>query len=426
MRTQRTIRATFGLMFLFFLSGLISFSKTDFLSILADAQALQEVSPIMGFPQPSLDEKRLVKAHAQFGFQLFSTLVKANPEQNVFVSPTSVALTLSMLYNGATGDTKTEIAQALGIQGVEVDALNRANQTLESDLNLQNSQSPLIVANSLWARQGFTFRYQFLKNNRDYYQDQITNLNFASAEAKGIINRWVTDNTEGKIKNIINKIQADDVLFLINTAYFQGSWQVGFDKKLTTDKPFYVSPNTSKPYPFMSRQGTYHYLENSQFQAIKLPYGDGQFSLSLVLPKNSNQSSQIFQDFTPKKWQKLSSKFRQTSGLLQLPRFTLNYEVDLTKTLQSLGLSTMFNPSQAGFSKLTSHSAYINGIKHQALVEFNENGKQLPSVKSMNLKVASIISSQPQFTMIVDRPFFCLIQDENTGAILFMGSIFTP
>ncbi|WP_323300623.1 serpin family protein [Crocosphaera sp. UHCC 0190] len=423
------MRATLGFLLLFFLSGWISFSKTDFLdflSILADAQGLQEVSPRMIFLKSSLDEKRLVSAHTQLGFQLFSTLAKGNQEQNIFISPTSVALTLSMLYNGATGDTKQEIAQVLGIQGVEIDALNRANQGLESHLNLENPQSPLIVANSLWARQGFTFRYQFLKNNRDYYNDQITNLNFASGEASGIINRWVTENTQGKIKNIINQIQADDVLFLINTAYFQGTLQVGFDQKLTTEKSFHLSRNVSKLYPFMSRQGTYSYFENSQFQGIKLPYGDGNLSFSLLLPKKTDQLSQVFQDLTLKKWQKLSSKFRKTSGLLQLPRFTLNYEVDLTKSLQSLGLSTMFNPSQAGFSKLTSHSAYINSIKHQALLEFNEKGKQVPSVKSMNLKVASIISSPPQFTMIVDRPFFCLIQDDNTGAILFMGSIFEP
>lgn len=426
MRNQRITRAVLGLMFLFCLSGLVSFSKTRFLSILADAQGLQEVSPRMILPRQSWDETRLVKAQTQFGLKLFSALATTHQQQNIFISPTSISLALSMLYNGATGETQQEIATGLGIQGVEIDSLNRANQALENNLNNHESPVKLTMANSLWARQGFSFRYQFLKNNRDYYNGQITNLNFASNEASGIINRWIKENTQGKIKEVINQIQDEDVLLLTNAAYFQGSWAIEFDEDLTEEKPFYRFGKHPKNYSFMSRQGTYRYLETPQLQGINLPYDEGRFSLYLFLPKSDKNIRDIFQSLTVTQWQKLLANFKEKSGFLQLPRFTLNYEIDLTEALKSLGLSTMFSPANSQFSSLTSHSAYLNRIKHQTLLEINEKGTQPPLIKSMNVKVASVMRSSKPFNMIVDRPFLCAIQDSQTGTILFIGMIVDP
>lgn len=426
MRTQRTTRSLLGLIFLFFMSGLVSFSKTRFLSILADAQGLQEVSPRMILPQQSWDEKSLVKTQTQFGLKLFSTLVNTHQSQNVFISPTSITLMLSMLYNGSTGRTKQEIAHVLGIQGIKIDALNRANEALESDLDNHSPQVKLTMANSLWARQGFSFRYQFLKDNRDYYQSQITNLNFSNGEASGIINRWVKENTQGKISEIIHQIKDEDVLLLTDTAYFQGNWQVKFDEKLTHNQTFYVLGKHPKNYSFMSRRGQYRYLETSQLQGVSLPYGEGRFSLYLFLPKSNHNLQDLFQNLTVTQWNHLLSKFREKRGLLELPCFTLNAEMDLTNALQNLGLSSMFNQSQAKFSALTSHPAYVNRIQHQTLLEINEKGTQPPLVNSMNIKATSVVRSSQQFKMIVNRPFFCFIKDNETGAILFMGKIVEP
>ena len=426
MRTLKKTKATLGLLSLCFLSGLIAFSKTYFSSILEDVQGLQEVSPRMIFPQRTLPERELIDAQVQFGFNLFSTLEKTNQTQNIFISPTSVALSLSMLYNGATGSTQEEIAKILNIKGVNIDTLNRANHALETDLNTHDSSNQFLTANSLWAREGLSFRYQFLKDNRSYYQAQITNLNFANSEARGIINRWVTEETQGKIKEIINKTQGDDVLFLMNTAYFQGTWQTGFDKTLIKNKPFHLINKSVKNYPFLSRQGSYNYTENSQLKALDLPYGDGRFSLYVLLPKSENSLRNIVKELTVKKWRKLLSKFQETEGLLELPRFTLNYEVDLTHSLKSLGLSTMFEPSQANFSALSSQPTYVNGIKHQTFLEINEQGIKSPSKDNLTIETASVINSQPQFSFVVDRPFFCIIQDNETGNILFMGMIFEP
>ncbi|MEM8778308.1 MAG: serpin family protein, partial [Cyanobacteria bacterium P01_G01_bin.49] len=318
MRTKRTTKALVGFIFLFFLSGLVSFSKTRFLSILADAQELQEVSPRMILPKQSWDERLLVKAQTQFGFKLFSTLATTSDQpQNIFISPTGITFTLSMLYNGATEKTQQEIATLLGIRGVNINALNRANRALKTDLNNHSPQVSLTMVDSLWARQGFSFRYKFLKKNQHYYNSQITNLNFSSDEASRIINGWAKENTQGKIHEIINQVRDEDVLLLTNASYFQGNWQTGFDENLTEDKPFYRPGKKAKNSPFMSRQGTYHYLETPQLQSVKLPYGEGRFSFYVVLPKQDQSLSEILHNLTVSKWKNFLSKFREQKGLVQ-------------------------------------------------------------------------------------------------------------
>ncbi|EAZ88994.1 Proteinase inhibitor I4, serpin [Crocosphaera chwakensis CCY0110] len=389
-------------------------------------RGLHEVSPRMIFPQPTLQEKQLVDAQVEFGFKLFSTLTKNQKPQNIFISPTSIALTLSMLYNGATGTTQKEIARGLSFHDISVDTLNRGNQMLQHDLNSHPSYGSLAITHSLWAREGFSFRYQFLKDSRSYYQAQITNLDFASSEAQGIMNRWITEETQGEIQTIVDSTQADDVLFLINTASFQGFWKTGFDRNLIKDKPFYITDTSVKIFPFMSREGIYNFLETPQLKAIELPYDNDRFSLYLFLPKPEYNLSKMVEKLTAEKLSKLLSKFRKTQALLELPRFRLNYEVDLTESLKSLGFSTMFDPAKAEFSELSSHPTYVNGLKHQTLLVLDEQGIKPATPNNFVVETASVDNVVEKSSFIVDRPFFSIIRDNQTGNILFMGVIVEP
>lgn len=426
MRTLKMTKATVGVLSICCLSGLVALSKTYLSGILTDVQGLQEVSPRMVFPQPTLQERQLVDAQVAFGFKLLSHVTKNQKHQNSFISPTSIALTLSMLYNGATGTTQKEIAQGLALKGISVDTLNRANHTLQQELDAHEFYGYLTMTNSLWAREGFSFRYQFLKDSRSYYQAKITNLDFASSEARGIMNRWVTEETQGEILEIIDHTQADDVLFLINTASFQGIWQTGFDVNSIENKPFHLMDESVKTYPFMSRQGTYNYLETSQLKAVEIPYENRRFSLYLFLPKSDQNLSKIVQELTPKNLSKLLSKFRKTDLLLELPRFSLDCEVELTEALKNLGFSTMFDPEKAEFSELSSHPTYVNGIKHQTILVINEQGVQPPPQNNLVVKTASLDKANEELSFIADRPFFSIIRDNETGNILFMGMIFEP
>ncbi len=419
-------KATVGVLSICCLSGLIALSKTYLSSIFSDVRGLQEVSPQMIFPQPTLQEKQLVDAQVEFGFKLFSTLTKNQNPQNIFISPTSIALTLSMLYNGATGTTQKEIAKGLSFHDISVDTLNRGNQMLQHDLNSHSSYGSLAITHSLWAREGFSFRYQFLKDSRSYYQAQITNLDFGSSEAQGIMNRWITEETQGEIQTIVDSTQADDVLFLINTASFQGFWKTGFDRNLIKDKPFYITDKSVKISPFMSRKGIYNFLETSQLKAVEIPYDNDRFSLYLFLPKPDYNLSKMVEELTSKKLSKLLSKFRKTETLLELPRFRLDYEVDLTESLKSLGFSTMFDPTKAEFSELSSHPTYVNSLKHQTILVLDEQGIQPATPNNLVVETASVDTLVEESSFIADRPFFSIIRDNETGNILFMGMIVEP
>lgn len=419
-------KATVGVLSICCLSGLIAVSKTYFSSVFTDVRGLQEISPRMIFPQPTLQQKQLVDAQVEFGFKLFSTLTENKNPQNIFISPTSIALTLSMLYNGATGITQKEIANGLSFHDISVDTLNRSNQMLQNDLNSHPSYASLDITHSLWAREGFSFRYQFLKDSRSYYQAQITNLDFASSEAQGIMNRWITEETKGEIQTIVDSTQADDVLFLINTASFQGLWKTGFDIKLTKDKPFYLTDTSLKITPFMSRKGIYNFLETPQLKGVELPYDNERFSLYVFVPKPDYNLSKMVEELTSKRLSKLLSKFRKTEALIELPRFRLDYEVDLTESLKSLGFSTMFDPTKAEFSELSSHPTYVNVLKHQTLLVFDEKGIQPATPNNLLVETASVDTIVEEPSFIANRPFFSIIRDNETGNILFMGLIVEP
>ena len=427
MRTLKNTKAALSfLSILCCLSGLIAVSKTDMTAIFKDVKGLREVSPRIVFPQRTLQERHLVDAQVRFGFKLFSTLTKSQKNENILISPTSIALTLSMLYNGATGATQTEIAQGLSLKNVSANTLNRANQTLYNDLNTHGLYNSLIVTNSLWAKEGFSFRYQFRKNSRKYYQAKISNLDFSSSEAGGIMNRWVKEETQGQVRKIMDSTQADDVLFLINTATFQGLWEMGFDRDLTQDKPFYLKNQSVKNYPFMSRKGTYKYLETTQLQAAELPYSNGRFSLYLFLPKPESDLPTILEEITAKKSRKLLSKFRKRQGVLELPRSQLKDELNLTNALKELGYSTMFDPDKAEFSQLSSHPTYISGMKHQTILVINEEGVTSPPEDDLLIKKASMDNTKEEFSLTIDRPFLSIIRDNDTGNVLFMGMIYEP
>ena len=426
MTNRKTLITTFGFLGLFLLSWFIPSSKIKVFSILADAQALQEVSPKIFFPKKSLGKEKLVSAHIKFGFKLFSTLARQNSEQNIAVSPVSLALALSMLYNGTSGTTRQEISSALGMKGVNLNAFNHANKTLEKSLETNDYCGKLAIANSLWTRQGFPFRYQFLKTNQEYYQAQITNLNFESSESVGIINRWVKDKTLEKIPQIIEQISHDDVLFLINAIYFQGIWQVEFDPHLTTQQPFYLSNDRVIKFPLMSREGKYRYFETSEFQAVSLPYTGERFSLEVFLPRPDKNLKDLVSQLTVGQWKKWMGQFREQQGQLKLPRFSLSYEVDMEKALMSLGMSTMFERSSANFSELTSRQVYVNRMRHKTLVEINEKGTQSAVTSPIRARVTSVFLPEEQFTMIVNRPFLCTIRDHKTNAIIFVGVVKEP
>ncbi|MFN6525671.1 serpin family protein [Nostoc sp. ChiSLP03a] len=372
-------------------------------------------------------DTKIVESSNKFGFKLFSEVLKNDRgEKNIFISPSSVAIALAMTYNGASGSTQQAMAKTLELQGMNLPEINSSYATVLKQL-LDNSDTKvqLKIANSLWANQKVSFAPDFLKRTQDFYQAKVSNLNFQDAAASSIINNWVKENTNGKITKIVEKIEPDQVLFLINAIYFKGNWSNEFDKKETASYPFYITSNRSKQHPMMSQEGDYKYYESEKFQAVSLPYGkDGKISFYIFLPKKNSNLKAFYQNLNVENWEKWMTQFNNQKGFIRLPRFKTDYEITLNDALKTLGMGEAFS-NKANFSGMGKNFA-ISQVKHKTFVEVNEEGTEAAAATSVGIVATSARQEPEPFRMIVDRPFFCVIRDNQTGNILFMGSITEP
>jgi serine protease inhibitor len=374
-----------------------------------------------------LSREQLVDANTQFGFKLFQQLQQQQSDRNVFVSPSSVAIALSMTYNGANGATKKAMNEALQLNGMDVAVLNRGNESLKEALEGSDPKVKLKIANSLWAKQGVNFNPDFLRRNENFYKAKVSTLDFSASDSLGRINNWVNRNTEGKIPKILDRLNPDDAMYLINAVYFKGDWTVPFEKSATKDEPFTLANGEKNNLPTMRRGGSFSYYENDQFQAVNLPYGSGRWSMYVFLPKEKSNLANFSKTLTATNWQTWMQGFRNKSGYVQLPKFKTEFSTDLKSSLTALGMGQAFDRSNADFSNLTKDmQLMISQVKHKTFVEVNESGTEAAAVTGVTMVPTSAQIPQQPFSMVVDRPFFCAIRDNETGTVLFMGNIQNP
>ncbi|NEO29084.1 MAG: serpin family protein [Symploca sp. SIO3C6] len=405
------------------LEGLMA-HKLNALDPLFDSQNLGEYSLAQESPDLAVDSQ-LIEANTKFGFKLLKEILKEESNKNVFISPSSIAIALAMTYNGASGETQQAMAKALELQGMSIEQINQANEALKVSLENADPEVQLSIANSLWSKLGIEFQPDFLQRNQQFYGAQVKELDFNSPDAPRAINKWVQENTSGKIDKIIDQIKPNDLLFLINAIYFKGNWSEKFDQNLTTELPFYLLDGTQKQHPLMFGSGKYNYYENETFQAASLPYGEGRLSFYVFLPHQSITLEAFEQQLNAQNWQQWMDQFRKRKGMIKLPRFKFEYDIQLNNALRALGMEVAFSP-RANFADMTFTPVAIDEVKHKTFVEVNEEGTEAAAITSIGITRTSAETSTPPFQMIVDRPFFCAIRDNQTGTVLFMGSIVEP
>lgn len=375
-------------------------------------------------------DSRLTAAGTRFSFKLYNEVLKQQKNNNAFVSPASAMLALAMTYNGADGTTREAMARALEIDDMSVDEANRAFADLKSALAPADPKIQLKIANSLWANKKFALNPAFIKRNEEHFGAEIASLDFSNPSAAGTINSWVDKNTEGKIRKIVQEIGSDDILFLINAIYFKAAWKFEFKKENTKDDVFRLPDGAQKPVPMMSQSGSYFYFKGKDFQSIALPYGDGRVSMYLFLPDEQSNLNQFQQNLTAENWDMWLRSFRDASGQLMLPRFKVEWESTLNNELIALGMGEAFNPARANFSQMAQPNSgkglFISEVRQKTWCEVNEEGTTAAAATSVRMSVTSARPPQEKFVMKVDRPFFFAIRDNQTGLVLFMGSINNP
>jgi len=326
-------------------------------------------------PAESVDT-RLVAANTDFGFKLFRELAQEDPGQNIFVSTASVSMALAMTYNGADGATKEAMAKVLGLQGMSLEEVNRANADLKTILENPDPGVQLTVANSLWARDDIDFKPEFIQSNRDYYAAEVNTLDFSHPGAEQAINNWVKKNTGGRIDNIVERIEANDALFLINAIYFKGSWADKFDPSKTRASLFNLPDGSQVKLPMMSRAGQYGYYQGDNFQSVRIPYDNQRVSMYVFLPEQESGLAEFYRHLDAANWEKWMPQFTDTTVRLVLPRFKYEYAVSLKDTLKTLGMQVAFDREQADFGNMCPMPpvpvVYIGDVQHKTFIEVNE------------------------------------------------------
>lgn len=364
------------------------------------------------------DVSSVASANTRFGFKLLHDLRERESGGNIFISPLSISIALTMTYNGAVGETERAMAEVLEIGTLDLSTINQSNKALRNSLENPDPKVEISIANSIWSRQGVDFSPVFLERNRAFFGAEIASLDFNSPQATATINEWVDTNTNGKIQKIVDRIDLQTLLFLINAIYFKGNWQDEFNESMTRPGTFHLSDGSEKRVQMMRREGVYPYFRGDTFEATSLPYGNGRVSMYIFLPNSNSNLNRFLRDLDAHNWEQWILQLGSRNHDLMLPRFRLEYEVNLNDTLKALGMEIAFGGG-ADFSGM-GPSLFISKVKHKTFVEVNEEGTEAVAATA----VAIEDSIPPVFR--VDRPFFFTIYDAETQTILFMGTVTEP
>ncbi len=372
-------------------------------------------------PEISLDT--FCESNNKFGFKVFKEIVKEQKDDNIFISPMSISYALGMTFNGADGKTKEEMANTLEFGNMTNSEINASFKALMKKLMEQDPKVMMEIANSIWYRENVDVLEKFKKVNQDYFQAEIRNMDFSEPEAIEIINNWVSENTKDKITKVIDEIDALSMMYLINAIYFKGSWTDEFKKERTREDKFIIAEGKSIMCEMMNTSEKNLYFENDDFQAVDLPYGDENFGMVIILPKKEKDINEFISNLNLENWNSWLTKFSKQSGSLFLPKFKIEYELEMNDVLKALGMPNAFTDA-ADFSKMTKkQKLYISNVIHKTFVDVNEEGTEAAAVTVVEMKVTSY---KPGFTMKVNRPFVFAIKEKDTNSILFIGKIVNP
>lgn len=376
----------------------------------------------------SLKSQQIIEADNVFGLDVFQRILKNEDEPNFMISPLSLSMAFSMAYNGAETETKSEMAEVLGIVDFTRDELNKTYRELIAALVEADPQVAMQIANSIWYRESYDVEQSFLDVNHTYYGAEVKKADFDNPLTVDRINLWVSDKTNDKIQSVIDNIPPEMVMYLINAIYFKGTWAKEFNPKSTQLLYFHTDDNENVQIDMMGRLDTLDYHKNETFSAIRMPYGKGNFSMSVFLPNDNKTVDDVAASFSPKNWNKWQESFEETKNVdIRLPKFKVEYEKTLNSFLQDMGMKKAFT-EQADFSSINpARDLFISNVRQKTFIEVDEKGTEAAAVTIIGFGTTSVNPHGPQkINFHCTKPFLYAITEKDTGAILFMGKVGNP
>ena len=370
---------------------------------------------------------------SDFGYKLLNQLLleitSKDSVNNLFISPLSLHFALGLAMKGAQGATQREMIKLFGFPNEQLADFFHYSEHLFKELSSSRNGIQLLNAVALWVNQRFPLKDDFISWAQAAYQAQVQNRDFSNPEVIHEINNWVQNATQQHIDTVIERISPAVIAVLVNAIFFKGTWQTAFDPKFTKPNPFYLINGTTVEVPMMNQKGKYSYSKVDEVEMLLLPYQGEHASFIIVLP-----DKQISLDLSKIKslQQKLSTlnlmdqlaKTKKVEGSIALPRFSITCSLELSKTLQSLGVKSAFSESLADFSAMCSvpPQAYISEVLHKTTLDVHEEGTEASAATKITM-VSKAITKTIRF--VVDRPFYCAIVGSQ-GRLLFHGWVFNP
>jgi serpin B len=379
-----------------------------------------------GSTQEGIQE--VVNANNQFAFDLYSKLDESE-EGNIFYSPYSISAALAMTYEGAKGQTASEMKEVFHFP--ESNVLRPNFAAIYNGINQENSVYELKTGNALWVQQDYPFLGEYTESVEKYYGGKASNVDFIEETEKSreTINSFIEEQTNDKIKDLIpaGVLNSMTRLVLTNAIYFKGTWEWQFDKGDTNEEDFKITPTNIVKTDMMYMKpdkARFNYADTDELQILELPYKGEKISMLILLPTENLES--IEPTLTAEKLNEYKSQMEETNlDAIYLPKFEFDSKYFMKDALSALGMPTAFS-SNADFSGMTGNKdLFISEVIHQAYVKVDEEGTEAAAATAI---VVETTSAGPGDSKIfrADHPFIFIIQEKETGNILFIGRVTDP
>jgi serine protease inhibitor len=360
---------------------------------------------------------------SNFAFDFWKNLqADESVDKNYFISPLSLHIALGMLLNGADTDTKTEIQKVLGLENQSMEEINKTYLELIENLPQVDTKVVNTIANSIWQDKNFSSEQSFIDNLSTSFKARLYNEDFGNPATVEKINKWASDNTNAKIKKILEQIEPSQVMFLINALYFKGDWTKEF-KTENTQKAEFNGTKSTKMVDMMSQTSEFKYANLDNYQLVDLPYGSEKYSMTVLLPKTGTVESVVAKlDATT--WQSARNAMSKNKVVVNLPKFTIEYSKKLNTILQKMGMVKAFG-SQADLSKIAKPAGKlkVGFVKQDTYVAVDEKGTEAAAVTTIGIELTSL----PIYPEIIcNKPFAFLITEKTSNTIMFIGKVSNP
>ena len=360
-----------------------------------------------------------------FATTLFRQLCSSDKQDNICISPASAGWALSMVANGADGNTLDEIIATLGLDDTDIATLNRFQQAMCETIATDDEESTLSIANSIWISDRLKVKKPFITANSRYYNAEIRTVPFDNVALQEI-NEWCDKKTRGKISRILDKLDSNSRMILLNALYLKSRWNRPFDKGSTKEESFTKENGKEIKVQMMHQTLNTTYYSNHSFKMASKPLGKGQFEMIFVLPNEGVPTDSVIKmlahGYTGYREQMQSKRVS-----MGLPKFKAEYGTSLKSTLKRMGMNEPFG-KEADFDKISNTRLLIDDIVQKSYIDVNEEGVEAAAVTAIMVGLTSMPPREEPEEIIMNRPFIYIIAERMTGAghILFIGKTGEP